>query len=253
MQKRLLVTACLMAVLVLTVQESRGALLNGFNELGKITDASLPGPAGHVISGVVVVGIAPSEGDAYAYLTTGPELDDFEGSNGQGDSGIDRTGNGSFEGDVAIGIVEFTLPEPMTVAFDYDFLTGEVSGGVPDPFEIKLDDTTVASGVVALENGSFPIVPAGEFDGTEYTGPDGSFFPDGRIGWTTVDLGMLAAGLHTLEFFVGDDDDLVVDSALLVDNLRARSDDGSIPEPATMAIWTLLGLIGIAAGYRRNR
>jgi hypothetical protein len=233
----------------LMIGNTDAALLVGFDAAGEITDVSLPAPAGHVVSGVVIEGIAPTQGDAYAYLTTGPE------DNGQGSSGIDRTGNGFEEMDVAIGVVSFSLLGPAWVGFDFDLLTSEVTEEVPDAFEIKLNGTTVKKGVVAYENGDWPIIPAADFDGVDYVGPVGesSVFSDGRLGWMAVDLGVLAAGDHELEFFVGDDNDDVVDTALLVDNLQSRPVDAQIPEPATLSIWGLMLVSGLGLTRFRRR
>ena len=218
----------------------------------------VPDPAIATISGNVTVeagsgytgpqllgGIPAPDGSQFAYLTNGP------GSNGGGDSGSDRTGALGNEFDVAELTVSFTADDPTNVEFQYDVLSSEITDGesptpdpAPDPFEIRLDGVTIASGAVGQANGSFPAVNG--FNLTNITGSDGSFFSDGRLGFATLST-PVAAGPHTLEFFVGDDDgDPAVDTAMLVDEIRL------VPEPSTTALLVAGMIFLISASGRRN-
>ena len=58
-------------------------------------------------------------------------------------------------------------------------------------------------------------------------GPDGSLFVDGELGFATFTLAGVGPGFHTLDLQVLDDEDDVVDTAILIDALAI---DGSIFE-----------------------
>ena len=156
--------------------------------------------------------ISSTEGDKVLYLTTGPEL------TGAGQSIFDRDGDGELEHDVAIMSMSFTAPEGSIVSLDYDVLTEEILGGVADVFEIRLDGSTIASGAIGYASGYFPAVPM--FSAILITGPHGSSYEDGRLGWSNVHIAVTGSGTHTLEFYVGDSGDAQVDTALLIDNIQ---------------------------------
>jgi hypothetical protein len=156
--------------------------------------------------------ISSTEGDKVLYLTTGPEL------TGAGQSVFDRDEDGELEHDVAIMRMSFTAPEGSVVSLDYDVLTEEILGGVADVFEITLDGSTIASGAIGYASGSFPAVPT--FSAILITGPHGSSYEDGRLGWSNVRIAVTTSGAHTVEFYVGDSGDAQVDTALLIDNIQ---------------------------------
>ena len=156
--------------------------------------------------------ISATEGHKVLYLTTGPEL------TGAGRSIFDRDGDGEFEHDVAMMSMSFTASEGSIVSLDYDVLTEEILGGVTDVFEIRLDGSTIASGSIGYASGSFPAVPA--FSAILITGPHGSSYEDGRLGWSNLRIAVATSGAHTLEFYVGDSGDAQVDTAVLVDNIQ---------------------------------
>lgn len=203
--------------------------------------------------------ITPTEGGKFAYLTTGPG--DRAGNDVGIPSGADRTGNGAQEVDVAVMVITFSTSQLSTLRFDWDVLTDEVTAdgepgnGIPDPFEVRLDGISLLKGAIFEDNGTFPAVMG--FAGGTINGPDGSIFDDGRLGFQTFAT-TVAAGLHVLEFFVGDDSDGVestdpyADTALLVDNVRLDA----VPAPSTLALLAIgaLTLAGfrLAAGRRRE-
>jgi len=156
--------------------------------------------------------ISATEGDKVLYLTTGPEV------TGADQSVFDRDGDGEFENDVAMMSMSFTASESSILCLDYDVLTEEILGGVADVFEIRLDGTTIASGAIGYASGSFPAVPT--FSASLITGPDGSSYEDGRLGWSNLRIAVTTSGAHMLEFYVGDSGDAQVDTAILVDNIR---------------------------------
>ncbi len=178
-----------------------------------------------------------SEAGQLAMLTTGP------GPTGAGPSGVDLSGDGSDERDVASMFIVFdrTPADPPEIAFDFDVVTAEV-GGFPDVFLIRLDGTPLVSGAVSAPNGTFPAV-GGFLLGPIYA-PDASAFANGRLGYRTV-RALVAPGPHVLEFFVGDALDEQVDSGLLVDDIRL------LPEPRAELM--LAAGIALLAALRRLR
>ena len=161
--------------------------------------------------------ISATEGDKVLYLTTGPEV------TGADQSVFDRDGDGEFENDVAMMSMSFTASESSILCLDYDVLTEEILGGVADVFEIRLDGATIASGAIGYASGSFPAVPM--FSAILITGPHGSSYEDGRLGWSNVRIAVTTSGAHTLEFYVGDSGDAQVDTALLIDNIQIMAPD----------------------------
>ena len=182
--------------------------------IGNVTVETGSGFTGSSISG--------TEGDNLLYMTTGPEV------TGSGQSIYDRDGDGEFENDIAVVSMSFTALEGSIVSLDYDVLTEEILGGVADIFEIRLDGNTIVSGAIGYASGSFPGIPA--FSAILITGPHGSSYEDGRLGWSNVSIAVASSGPHTLEFYVGDSGDAQVDTALLVDNVQIMA---PVPEPIT--------------------
>jgi len=222
--------------------------------------------------------IVPTEGTQMLYLTTGP------GETGAGFSGVDRTGEFGEEGDIATWTYSFEAAGGEALSIDYNILTSEISGGVPDVIEVILNGTSIFQGVVAFTNGTYPVIPAAAWSGEFILGFDGTSYVDGRTGWLNL-AAIAAAGTNVIEFFVGDDSDLIVDTALLVDNIRL---DGTllegfegqallappsvgvsvgnvfvvgedqftvIPEPSSLVLSTLgvAGLLGVGWTGRRRR
>jgi len=204
------------------------------------TGASFTGPGG---------GFSAPEGSQFAYLSNGPA------ANGGGSSGTNRTGALGPEIDVAKMSFLFFAATPGILSFDYDVFTSEVSDAestnpdpVPDPFEVLVGLTHVVRGAISTANGVFPGV--GGFDLVNITGPDGSVFTDGRLGFSTVNV-PIGAGNHLLEFFVGDDDDDTIDTALLIDNIRFSVN--VVPEPSSLALFVIGSLATFGFGWRKKR
>jgi hypothetical protein len=154
--------------------------------------------------------IVTTQGTKFLYLTTGP-------SDQGAESGVDITGNGATEKDIARWTHEFTVAVDSTFELDFNVLTGEISGGVADPYYIRVGSTDLVKNAIGYDNGAFPGFSA--FSSDQITGPDGSFFFDGQSGFSSVST-FLTAGTYTLDVWVADDDDEIVDTALLVDNIR---------------------------------
>jgi hypothetical protein len=73
----------------------------------------------------------------------------------------------------------------------------------------------------------------------------------GLVKLQTFTSSALSAGNHSILFEIGDVNDHILDSAVFISNLRAAAgtpgtNDGAVPEPATMALvgLSLAGLAG---------
>lgn len=161
--------------------------------------------------------------------------------------------------------------------FDMAVLTGELTTGVHDPFVVEL---TGPSGIVQLtgpgpfDGGEGEIGPSAipepfnggaiggdngtlsEFDEAPFIDPiivgsDGSFFFNGHTEFFEIFANLTESGLYSLVFAVGDEEDDVVDTALLVDNIRL--DFGGLIEgfedgPGIVDIAAAFGPAGIPQG-----
>lgn len=160
-----------------------------------------------------------TEGSQFAYLSTGP------GSLfGNGSTELDLSGDGQLEADPAGFSYVFDELAGVELSFDWNLLTAEVTGGVPDFFTVEFNGTVILSSAIAFANGDLPIIPNESFDslndGLTLLGPDGSTFVDGQTGWSTFTFLTTFEGVQTLRFTIFDDNDAIVDSALLIDAIR---------------------------------
>jgi hypothetical protein len=150
-------------------------------------------------------------GSKFLYLSTGP------GSNPVGGVG-DISGNATPDFDLATHGFSFTASGTDDFVADVNLLTSEYADDDPvaDFWGVKIDGAPVG----AFSPAGFTTSIA--FSGPPIVGPDGSVFLSGQTGWFSFMIpgAALSAGLHTLHLFIADDDDSVVDTALMVDNLR---------------------------------
>ncbi len=169
--------------------------------------------------------LPPVEGSQLALLSTGPG--DFGGAAGNYD------GNGTTDYERATLSVSFTVATEATVSFDWTFLTSEVNQ--PSQY----DDLMVAEvdGVIVLSHSSYKSTSYSPFPNTvapDYVDYDvtsggitnGSGFPvstgtGGRTPWASFST-TVAAGSHTLSFWVADQGDRTHDSGLAIDNVMVR-------------------------------
>lgn len=236
------------------------------------------------ILGLALLGPTPAravidaaEGSQYLYLTTGPE--DLHGG---GDTGSDLNGDSNNESDLSSVDIAFDAGAGGILSFFWDVLTGEVTGGVSDWFSIALDDSPILENSI-LNGDDTPLPGPGldGFDGSFLLGPDGSIFEDGRVGWMSFGQAV-GAGMHTLTVSVYDDEDDIVDTAVLLDGLALDGvvfqgfeggspgsppmlptlgqvfvEDGQsffllVPEPgaAPLALLAVVGLLGLSRARR---
>ncbi|MCM1987865.1 hypothetical protein, partial [Methanococcoides seepicolus] len=163
-----------------------------------------------------VPAIPVPQGQYYALLSTGP------GTQVPGPGPEDRDGALGNENDIAVLQKTFTASCDTQMTLVYSFLTDEEDQALvfDDIFEITVDGTVVRGSVDQLAGPSspWPGVPTNDVVYTVVSpGPtDGSFFEDGRSSWNAVNVN-LPEGTHTIEIYIGDHGNHVVDSGLLID------------------------------------
>lgn len=170
--------------------------------------------------------VAPFQGNHFAYLSTGPGSLEGDGSTNE-----DRSTDGNLEADLATFSLEFFSEGPATLRFAGNLLTSEISSGIADFFLVELThlgetETTVQrllGRAIGHDNGPLDVIPWTSFDSVDdllfLVGPDGSTFEDGQTGWETFSF-EVGAGTHRLRFSLFDEMDSIVDTALLIDDIR---------------------------------
>ena len=147
-----------------------------------------------------------------------------------GDLGTLASGNGTSG---SLVYQSFYASAGTVISFDYLFATNEL----PGPNNIY-NDFAFASILV-----DSVLTDIASVTSTVLTSPSTSgYFADS--GWLTFDHTLSVSGLVTLGIGILDGDDLIVDSGLMIDNIKA------VPEPSTLAL-LFLGLLGLALRQRR--
>lgn len=131
--------------------------------------------------------------------------------------------------------------------FDIAVLTSEISGGVADPFVVELtgpsgivdlfgpgpfeDPEDIGASAIAVgelfdggaigaDNGDLDEFDEAPFIDPVIVGAEGSRFSDGHTEFFEVMADIVETGLYSLVFAVADENDDIVDTGLLVDNIR---------------------------------
>jgi len=148
---------------------------------------------------------------------------------------MDSTGNGTNEWDRATVILPLDRGpnDPARLEIAWDVLTSELGGGVPDPVTLSVDALAPPFDVmVSIGGANGDYEPVTAFGSGPITGPDGSSFVDGRLGFSLLRR-RVDIGPHAIVLDVADEYDGQFDTALLVDTVK-------LPEPG--------GLVGLGAG-----
>lgn len=196
--------------------------------------------------------IQATDGQFMAYLSTNSNIPEIAELPAAGPLDPDISGDGNAEFDKATLQITFFVPDPNKIGgpaangaannhvrFDMAVLTSEL-GAFPseaDPFLVEL--ASVPDPIAPPDNASGGVIVGsqtfggaiganngvlGAFNGPfidpVILGPEGSLFFDGHTEFFEVAFEIVGSGLYTLTFAVGDEGDSIVDTALLVDNIR---------------------------------
>lgn len=169
--------------------------------------------------------ITPPEGSFFALLSSGPE-DSPAPDNG------DLDGDGRDDNDVTI-LSQTFLSGDGILSFYWCWLTDEEDQDplFDDFFLVRLDGKIILSGSVdkTPEQSPFPNI---QTDDIAYSvsspGPtSGSSFGDGRSVFQMFSI-PISAGYHTIEFIVADAGNHIIDSGLLIDDVKIPIPVGGI-------------------------
>lgn len=178
-------------------------------------------------------------GDPAVLLSTGPGDDPARSANPQSrqprpsarDSGVDRDGVNGNENDVSTLSTTFDTTTPGFVCWTIvALLTSEVDqlGNFDDIFEVRINGTPVQQHSVNQTDPVRPTSPFPDYADTFSTlnrvsssGPtNNSVFRYASQGTTSWQVPVVAGNNQSIEFFVGDAGDDVLDTGLLVDDVR---------------------------------
>jgi len=197
------------------------------------------------------------EGIQFAYLSTGGPGTGL----GRGSTGADLSGDGVNEADPASFTMTFDALAGTEVSFALNLLTGEITGGVPDFVQVVLNGVVVEQATIGRQNSTIPIIDATSFDSVDddllLNGPDGSNFADGQTGWRTFSLFTQVEGPQELIFRILDESDDIVDSALLIDDIRFGDElvegfedfefgSAPVPSPFLTPVYAIVGNVTVA-------
>lgn len=216
----------LVAAAVMAVGGSAAAQTNGGFEDGVLAPWVAGGSGGAEVLQATALSpsITPPEGSFFALLSTGP-------GNRPGDDTGDRDGNGVTEYDTTTLSYDFTTTAPdQALSLRWAFLTSEQDEDDPfdDIFEVRVDGVTVLARSVNKPGGGSPFPDAPAADGVARTvtssgTTNGSSYVDGASPFDQLCVVIASAGSHTVEIAVADQSDQIVDSGVLVDDLRVPS------------------------------
>lgn len=216
---------------VLLAPRADADVVNGSFEVG-MSDWTTVGPNSAVPNGTIN-GFNATEGQFYAYLNTGAGaqstlIQDFvlENVAGLPANYVASNFSGATEG--ATLFQQFTMGSNRdTLIFDWNFLTNEFT---PDPTYNDFAFASLFSGGTEVASAYVDTFATFSTGGPEYFS---------ETGWQQVTFGGLTPNAtYTLVFGVFDWGDEVVDSALLIDNIR------TVPEPSSLLLAGVAGMFG---------
>jgi hypothetical protein len=212
-----------------------------------------------------------------AMLALGPNNSDSSGqsNNLAGDSDLDTLIPGYETHDATVLEFDF-VTNSSSVYFNYVFASEEyneyTNTAFNDVFGFFVDGVNIAKLPDGVTNVSINTVNGGNPYGTNASNPQwfinndlndgGPFYDIEYDGFTVKFLASitgLTAGTHRMKLAIADAGDWVLDSAVFIQAGTFGGDIpddpgvGAVPEPASMAVWSLLAAVGLGYGLRRNR
>ena len=227
-------TACSISLsAIAAVQPASAQLVNGGFETGNFTGWATTGNTSIQTS---AFGSGPTEGTFEALVSTAePTVTDFslEAFLGLAPGSLDNLGNGNATFGSAIRQT-FTGRAGDILTFDWNFLTNEFT----DPSNSFNDFSFVSLGLLSeLADTRLPIFLGSPTPFNEETG------------FRTFSFTIPTTGTYVLGLGVTDVGDTVVDSGLLVDNVRLTS----VPEPTSTLGVLAFGAFGAGSLLKRKR
>ena len=235
------------------------AYTNGAStQIGTYTDfTSAPVTLGDGV--VMSTGLATQTTAAFISGGNSPDTTTGAGSTAEFNAyGPGHITNFSSSNDVARLVVNFTLAVASQVSYQFVFGSVEYpvyASNYTDAFLAFLDGTAVANQIM-FDGSNNAVQVGGSFAGSLTTADTNTAFAGvhGLLKLKTT-TALLAAGVHTLTFEVGDVNDGALDSAAFITNLQGDSGTAgtstSVPDSGSTVAMLGAALAGIA-GLRRK-
>ncbi len=245
------ITFCLIVLFGLLLQSKTGftAINNGSFENGINGWNIVQGNVEVLESTNFSPTISPPDGTHFLLISNGPG----DNSTAPDDSPYsDMDNDGQSDNQLTIVSQTFTTSGGL-LCFSWSWLTSEEDEPsiYDDIFYVLLDHNIILSGSVdkTPEQSSFPNVPTDDISySVNSSGPtNGSIFDDGRSPFQDFCI-QVSSGTHTIEFAVADQGDSDVDSGLIIDNVRIKS-NVAVPTMNQWGIFFMVILFAIAGFY----
>jgi len=235
--KKFMMIACVILALFLIIPMSASALINGSFEDGSLGWTY----DGNVFFSPFPVDGMPTDGGAFVQLNNGfPGGEDVLGGPNAAEieAALGISGllpSNTYEGSYIYQ--EIYVQAGSTLSFDYNFFTNE-------DYEDELYDIAFVS--LGSASGGFINLFADNNDAFLASNVGGY---ENMTGLTTFSAVSSVTGTYKLGFGIIDTQDEIVQSAIYLDNVVVSA----VPEPSTIALFSVCGLLGVAIAWRRRQ